>query len=154
MTSVNDCFVHIHRDGDEQIFYENDPNLPVYACYDDPLQPSEVLDIVLNLSETDHRICQVKPVSVSRKAVFVINSPKLRSLDDVKADDSGSWIHKGKPIRHYRVSRTANGTVYGTNRCDRVSDENTYSLTRTYYHHAHTPIFRRILFIVHGKKNL
>ena len=44
------------RDGDEQIFYENDPNLPVYACYDDPLQPSEVLDIVLNLSETDHRI--------------------------------------------------------------------------------------------------
>ena len=92
--------------------------------------------------------------SVSRKAVFAINSPKLRSLDDVKADDSGSWIHKGKPVRHYRVSRTANGTVYGTNRCDRVSDENTYSLTRTYYHHAHTPIFRRILFIVHGKKNL
>ena len=39
-----------------------------------------------------------EPVSVSRKAVFVINSPKLRSLDDVKADDSGSWIHKGRPF--------------------------------------------------------
>ena len=88
--------------------------------------------------------------------MFVISSPKLRSLDDVKADDSGSWIHKGKPVpvRHYRVSRTANGTAYGTNRCDRVSDENTYSLTQTYYHHAHTPIFRQILFIVHDKKNL
>ena len=66
MTSVknitqSDCFVYIHRDGDEQIFYENDPNLPIYACYDDPLQPSEVLDIVLNSLENDHR---VKPVSV------------------------------------------------------------------------------------------
>ena len=132
MTSVKnitDYFVHIYRDGIEQIFYENDPNLPIYACYDYPLQPSEVLDIVLNLSETDHQKCQVKPVNVSRKAVFVINSPKLRSLDDVKADDSGSWIHKGKPVCHYRVSRTANVIMYGTNRCDCVSDENTYSLT-------------------------
>ena len=50
-----------------------------------------------------------KPVAVTRPFVYLVDSTKLSNTCDIKADDLGVWLHKGKPIRHYQVS----GCVYG-----------------------------------------
>ena len=43
-------------------------------------------------------------------AVFVVG---FRCHDDLKADDMGSWVHKGKHVRYYEISRLTSGEVYG-----------------------------------------
>ena len=73
--------------------------------------------------------------------------------DDIKADDLGVWVHKGKPIRRYKVAQEkTSGTVYGVSLTNE-GGENVYKLTRVYYHHKHTPSFRRPWFYASGKSS-
>ena len=117
-----------------------------------PLKPVEALDLLLNASPESSNICRSKPIGVKRSATFIVARKSLGSTDDIKADDLGVWIHKGKPVRKYQVSRLDSGEVYGAELIS--SDdlaENVFQLTRIYYHHKHSPTFRRTIFFAKGK---
>ena len=115
------------------------------------MKPKDVFDIVLNTELNSNRVCTQKPVGVKDAAVFVVDTRKLKHRDDLKADDMGCWIHKGKPIRYFVVERYEEGAVYNVE-CTKAKkhDPKVYRLTRIYYHHKGTPEFRKTIFYVHG----
>ena len=114
------------------------------------LKPVEALDLMLNTSLDDPSVCLSRPISVQKAATFIIAKKSLGNVDDIKADDLGVWIHKGKPARNYRVSRLDSGKVFGVELTSNVG-ENVYKLTRVYYHHKHTPTFCRTFFHAKSK---
>lgn len=130
-------------------FYGEDPELP-YLCISEALKPVNALDLLLNSMPTAEDVCKKKPVFVKKAAVFLVDTNRLGSPDDLKADDLGAWNHKGKPVRKYKVVRSQSGTVYGADRTQE-SGSDIYKLTRVYYHHASTPEFRRTIFYAHGE---
>ena len=85
-------------------------------------------------------------------AMFIVARKSLGSTDDIKADDLGVWIHKGKSVRKYQVSRLDSGELYAAELIS--SDdlvENVFQLTHIYYHHKYSPTFRRTIFFAKGK---
>ena len=113
------------------------------------LKPAEAFDLLLNLAPGDPNVCSSKLVGVMEPATFVVANDAVGKIGDLKADDVGVWEHKGKPIRQYRVSRLSSGEVYGAE-LSKDSGDNVYQLVRVYYHHKHTPTFRRTLFYLAG----
>lgn len=122
--------------------------LPAFS-YEVLLKPVEAFDLLLNLTSDDDKVCFSKPVGVMRAATFVVANGAVGKVDDFKADDLGVWDHKGKPIRKYKVARLPSGEVYGAE-LTKDSGDDIYQLVRVYYHHKHTPSFRRTLFYVTG----
>lgn len=124
---------------------------PIYDSFGDVMKPVDVFDAVLNTDLSSTSICTKKPVGVTDAAVFIVDTTKLRHQDDLKADDMGSWTHKGKPIHFYKVQCLSSGEVYDAQLCDSTDDDRIYKLTRIYYHHKGTTEFRKTLFYIHGK---
>ena len=44
-----------------------------------------------------------KPVGVKYSSVFVVDLSGISCLEDLRADDNGTWIHGGKPWQKYIV---------------------------------------------------
>lgn len=101
-------------------------------------------NLILNARTNAENVCVKKPVFVNKARSFLVHTAKLNSVDDIKADDLGVWVHKGKPKRQYEVLRSQSGIVYS------VAGNNSYTLTRVYYHHKNTPEFRRTIFYING----
>ena len=118
--------------------------------FSDTLQPTKALDLLLNLAPESDKVCSSKPVGVTEQSTFVIASKHLENEADIKADDLGVWIHKGKPVRMYKVARSQSGSVLGAS-LTKDRGENVYKLIRVYYHHKHTGTFRCTLFFAYGK---
>ena len=114
-----------------------------FFSFPDSLKPTEALDLLLNIPQDC--VCSSKPVGITKAATFVISTNIFDTIDDIKADDLGVWVHKGKPIRRYKVNRSESGAVYGAD-LTKEAGEDVYQLIRVYYHHKHTPTFRRTLF--------
>ena len=72
--------------------------------------------------------CRKKPVGVN-DAIFVVETTKLRHPHDLKADDFGSWIHKGKLISYFQVERSPSGIVYSTDPCTEATKSPRPALT-------------------------
>lgn len=104
----------------------------------------------MNTTLDSENLSKCKPVGIIKSGAFVLSTNQLGDSDDLKADDLGVWTHKGKPSRMYKVTRTDTGSVYGAD-LTKEAGENVYRLTRVYYHHKHTPTFRRTLFYACGK---
>ena len=121
-------------------------------CYNFPetLQPAKALDLLLNLDSYCDKVCSSKPIGVADVATFVVANKCLENESDIKADDLGVWVHKGKPVRTYKVARSQSGSVLGAT-LTRDKGKNVYKLIRVYYHHKHTATFRRTLFFAYGK---
>jgi hypothetical protein len=115
----------------------------------DVLKPVDVFNAILNTDVSSAAVCNHKPVEVMDPAVFIVNLNSLKNPNDIKADDMGSWIHKGKPIRYFELDQGDDGEVLLAKPCS-SEDSNYYKLTRVYYHHKGTPQFRKTLFYVTG----
>ena len=72
--------------------------MPDYK-FSSPLKPVETLNLLLNISPEDSSVCVSKPIGVRRSATFIVATKYLGNGDDIKADDLGVWVHKGKPVR-------------------------------------------------------
>ena len=73
----------------------------MYGTYEDAVQPVDAFNAILNTSETSQVVCAQRPIGITEAAVFLVNTSKLRHQEDIRADDVGSWCHKGKPVRFY-----------------------------------------------------
>ena len=47
------------------------------------------------------RICTIQPRNVMENRSFLVDTSKLRDINDLLADDSGSWINNGQHKFHY-----------------------------------------------------
>ena len=94
-----------------------------------------------------NKICTCKPTSVTYSSVFVVDLSCVKSIDDLRADDNGVWLHSGKPRRKYKVEFDSNrreiisATV--VNKGSNSDDSDVYTLVRIYHRHKATPEFQR-----------
>lgn len=124
--------------------------LPIYAKQDNVLKPFEIFDAVLNTDPASQVVCKIKPVGVCDAAIFLVDISKLKHPNDLKADDMGSWIHKGKPVRYFDIDQSLEGEYAMAAKCNKNDGDSVYKLTRIYYHNKSTPEFRKTIFYVHG----
>lgn len=124
---------------------------PVYDDSSEILKPARVFDVILNTPLSSEMVCMQKPVGVKNSAIFIVDTTKLKDPNDLKSDDMGGWIHKGKPVRFYKLQRcTSSGEVFGVNPSSKSAGK-AYKLTRIYYHHRGTTEFRKTIFYVNSK---
>ena len=95
----------------------------------------------------------MQPVNVSSNVSFVVNIEALDNPNDLKADDVGVWERKGSPVAYVSVHKR-NGKIQIYRRSKLGSTSNHFKITRTYYKHADSPDFSRLIVTVHGKELL
>ena len=95
-------------------------------------------------------ICSKQPVQVCRNASFVVDLHQLDDPADVRADENGVWKRKGSPVAYVSM-HTNEGKTRFFRRAKAPTRSNQYKITRTYYRHASSPDFTRIITVVYGK---
>ena len=112
------------------------------------------LDTLADLLITDtvpsSNICSKQPVQVCRNVSFVVDLNMLDDPSDVRADENGVWNRKGSPVA-YVSKHTDKGKTRFFRRNKAPTRSNHYKITRTYYRHASSPDFTRIITVVHGE---
>ena len=98
----------------------------------------------------DTQVCTTQPVHVNRNCSFVVNSDSLESIQDLKADDNGSWVRKGAPVVYFSVHLDKFNKKKVFKRSKMGDKGNHYKLVRTYYWHASSKDFKRIISVVKG----
>ena len=81
---------------------------------------------------------------------FVVDLNMLDDPLDIRADENGVWNRKGSPVP-YVNKYTDKGKTRFFRRNKAPTQANHYKITRTYYRHASSPDFTRIITIVHGE---
>ena len=91
------------------------------------------------------KVCTCKPTSVTYSSVFVVDLSCVKSINDLRADDNGAWLHSGKPRRKYKVKfDSSNREIISTTVVNKESNsDDEYTLVRIYHHHKATPEFQR-----------
>lgn len=129
--------------------------LPVYKwSRSQEHYPLETLaKLLITDSVPSAKMCSKQPVQVCRNASFIVDLHMLDDPLDIRADENGVWKRKGSPVAY--VSIHTNGgktTVFRRNKAGARS--NHYKVTRTYYRHASSSDFTRIITVVHSKSRV
>jgi len=92
------------------------------------------------------RICKRKPTAVRYSAVFVVDLSCVNSIEDLRADDNGVWLHGGKPRGKYQVdcdpvtSEVIN--VVSLDKKNTREGDSVFTLVRLYHRHKGTSEFQ------------
>ena len=129
--------------------------LPVLCRPPHGLSVKQLFQIMIG-TLPENRICHQKPVGVRYSSVFVVDLSGVSCLEDLRADDNGTWIHGGKPRRKYLVEFDDANTVVDAKLIqeddiqeDDSNHDNIFTLVRVYHRHKHTPQFqRRISYVL------
>jgi hypothetical protein len=67
--------------------------MPIFSSKRDVLSPIDAIRVLTSVGNTvsSSRVCQRQPIGVSRHSTFIVDLHSLKSVDDVKCDDVGSW---------------------------------------------------------------
>ena len=76
--------------------------VPILARPPHGLSVKQLFQLMVG-SLPEHLICHQKPVGVRYSSVFVVDLSVVTCLEDLRADDNGTWVHGGKPQRKYVV---------------------------------------------------
>ena len=115
---------------------------------------SEAVSILLNPNR--NRVCTKHPVSIEDNCTFVVDLNSLEHPDDIKSDDCGHWIHKGRKsvkvavwFQNDKVIRVVSTSSTKLN----PPDENSkvFTLVRTYYCHDPHDDFKRTFYHIFGE---
>ena len=71
-------------------------NVPVYERTTDCYTAKGIIELLLDKSLPHSTIATNQPVSVQDNLVFIVDISKLDKLEDIRADDLGSWTCNGK----------------------------------------------------------
>jgi hypothetical protein len=139
----------------------DDGSSPVKYLHDDSSVPfysksthytyHDAVKIILECN--DDKVCSKHPIRVEENAAFVVDLGKLQHADDIKADDSGHWIHNGRKSTKVAVKKNHGRVTHIEAIKSTLSDENSelYTLVRVYYVHDPHSDFKRIYYYLYGK---
>jgi len=80
------------------------------------------------------KVATVQPVSVQDNLIFVVDTSKLESPNDIRADDLGSWHCNGKQLCYCIINST--GRVDEIIHRKPSKSVTAYGLIRRYYTHG------------------
>ena len=106
----------------------------------------------------ESRVCNQKPVGVQYSSVFVVDPSCVSSLDDIRADDNGTWMHGDKPQRKYVVEFDDGNAVVDAKLMKEeinCNNQNVFTLVHLYHRHKSTPEFQqRISYVLDSSSQL
>ena len=136
-------------DSESNLYYENDPELPLYSTVKSGYQASELANILMAGNIDLHRVCHIQPLGVTKTATFIVDLDDVL-FSDLKADDLGNWNATGTKSTYFSLS--PNGVVrIAAGKPSRSLKSAYYTLTRRYYTHGTYKLFRRIVIDIRGK---
>ena len=71
------------------LYYENDPELPLYSTVSSGYQVSELASILMDENIDLQRVCHIQPLGVTKTATFILDLDDVL-FSDLKADDLGT----------------------------------------------------------------
>jgi len=141
-----------HSRNEDKKYLHNDPNLPIYDIRNSGCTYSEAVKILLNKNES--LVCHKQPILVENNYMFLVNLSSLDDPDDIKSDDCGHWVHKGRKSTTVAVE-FQNKKVAQVKKIEQLipPDENSsvYTFVRTYYAHDPYNYFKRIFYHIFGE---
>ena len=133
-------------------FYNGDSELPVYQWNESNQHYTldSLAGILLDDQVPTAKICSKQPVHVCHNASFVVDLHKLDDPVDVRADENGVWMRKGSPVA-YLSKHTKERTTRFFRRTNKPTQPHQFKITRTYYRHASSSDFTRMISVAHGE---
>ena len=89
----------------------------------------EIVDIITSTGH-GNRICSKVPNGTDKNVAFVIDTTKLKSPEDIQANDLGVW--RNNVVRRCSIA------------CGK------YQLVRSYFYHKESKDYRRVIFQLYG----
>ena len=108
--------------------------MPVFTKEKATLRPVEVVALLMASSVSSEKVCSMQPLRVEHHRSFVVDLQALRSVNDVKCDDMGSWRNNSSDKFYFEIDVDDDGdlilemvgkTFFG--------GENVVALKREYY---------------------
>ena len=125
--------------GDVVLYYEDDPELPLYSTVTSGYQASELANILMAENINLQQVCHIQPLGVTKTATFIIDLDDVL-FSDLKADDRGTWNANGTKSTYFSMSPS--GTVrIASEKPSRSVKSSYYTLTRRYYTHGTYKLF-------------
>lgn len=122
---------------------------PVYECPPPRYSADRILQILLDPTIPEDKICKVKPTGIKASATFVVDVRNLECLDDIKKDEFGIWHYSGSHPQAYRVYQEEDDMF--VEKCESsAKGGNVVYLRRLYCTHPSNPEFKRLICFVSG----
>ena len=91
--------------------------------------------------------CTTVPSNVSHNVCFLVNTALLKSRNDWKSDDMGSWKNNG--VQYYHMVMRE-GSLFPVDENSAESEDHVYILKRIYYKNKSSPDLRKIVSFLEG----
>ena len=108
--------------------------MPVFTKEKATLRPVEVVALLMASSVSSEKVCSMQPVRVEHHRSFVVDLQALRSVNDVKCDDTGSWRNNSSDKFYFEIVVDDDGDLI-LEMVDKTffGGENVVALKREYY---------------------
>ena len=132
------------------LYYDNDPELPIYSKTSIGYSLSELVEILMNESVQESQVCRIQPLGVSRNCTFIMDLDEV-SVEDMRADDLGVWKSNGTRRSYFKLNRKH------TSRPDFLSSRPSekgagyFLIVRRYFVHQTYSKFRKCIVEIQGK---
>lgn len=145
--SVVNLIIHYRN----KLFYNGDDELPVYTWNGSNVHYSldSLADVLLNDSVQLSCVCSKQPVHVCYIS-FIVDLEMLEDPTDVRADEKGVRMRQGSPVA-YVSKHIKEGKAKFFRRTKKPTHAHQFKITRTYYQHAASHDFTRMIVVAHGE---
>ena len=72
--------------GDNVIYYEDDPQLPLFSTVTGGYSASKLARIIMNKNIDVNKVCNIQPLGVVKNATFIVDIDHV-PFSDLRADD-------------------------------------------------------------------
>ena len=121
--------------------FNDDPELPIYSQTRTGYSLSKLVDILMITTIPDEKMCQVQPMGVNRNCSFIIDLDSI-CIDDLKADDLGSWKSNGTRRSYFKLNQGKEAEFV---KVVPSQSADYFAIIRRYFVHATYTKFRRCI---------
>ena len=113
------------------------------------------LVLILSGTHDDDDVCKTQPTGIEHNCSFIVDLTCIKDPNDLRADDSGVWKHKG--VRKTWVVTNEEGVVimqsreHAPKQANTQADCQTYIVTRVYHTLQASSDFKRMIVTLTGK---
>lgn len=130
-------------------FEDDDLDQPIYEQPPHKYTAEQIIKILIDPDE--HKICRVKPSSVTKSATYVVDVRNLQNAEDIKKDEFGIWKYSGSHLQMFKVYNEEDGSKSVEKCCEGASGSNVVYLRRLHCTHPSNSDFKRLICFLSGK---
>ncbi len=108
--------------------------------------PIEIFEILIKPAE-DATTCKIVPHCIPHNVCFLMDATRLKSQNDWKSDDMGTWKNNG--VQHLPFV-LQDDNVYSADEIQSECGGESYTMKRIYYKNKSSPDVKKIVSILEG----